>query len=135
MVPTDIADELFKFSCYPIHELEVLPVFIECLEWGDRFEESLVVYYIDNESSRMACVRGSGETHFATRLINDFVKLESQRQRKTWFGRCPSYSNPSDGASRLNLEWFKDKGASQTNLNWKRLKHHLGLDGETADRR
>ena len=135
MVLTGITDELFKLSCNPIHELEVLPVFIACLEWGDRFDESLVVYYIDNESPRMAYVRGSGETHFATHLINDFVKLESQRQHKTWFGRCPSYSNPSDEASRLNLEWFKDKGASQTNLNWERLKHHLGLDGETADRR
>ena len=135
VVPTDITEELFKLSCNPIHELEVLPVFIACLEWGDRFEGSLVVYYIDNESSRMAYVRGSGETHFATHLISDFVQLESQRQHKSWFGRCPSYSNPSDGASRLDLEWFKDKGASQTNLDWERLKHHLGLKGETGERR
>ena len=132
VVPEDITAELFKLSCNPIHELEVLPVFIACLEWGPRYEGALIVYYIDNESARMAFVKGSGETHFASHLINDFVCLEAQLQHKTWFGRCPSHSNPSDGASRLDLTWFEGKGASRTNLNWERLRHHLGLGGGDA---
>ena len=52
---------MFKLSCDPIHELEVLPVFIACLEWGRRFEGALIVYYIDNEPARMAYVKWSGE--------------------------------------------------------------------------
>ena len=75
-------------------------------------------YYIDNESARMAFVKGSGETHFASHLINDFVCLEAQLQHKTWFGRCPSHSNPSDGASRLDLTWFEGKGASRAASPW-----------------
>ena len=86
MVPTDITEELFKLSCNPVHEFEVLPVFIACPEWRDSFEGLLVVCYIDNESSRIAYVRGSGVTLFATHLISDFVKLESQRQHQ-WLVR------------------------------------------------
>jgi hypothetical protein len=93
------------------------------------------VYYIDNESAKMAFVKGSGETDFASHLIDDFVCLEAQMQHETWFRRCPSHSNPSDGASRLDLTWFEGKGASRTNLNWERLRHHLGLGEEMPERR
>ena len=119
----------------PIHELEVLPVLIACKEWGQHFSGSLVVYYVDNESARMAFVKGVGETAFASRMIHDFVCLESEMGHRVWFGRCPSYSNPSDSASRLDSVWFERRGVGQTVLDWERLRHHLGLDGVASDRR
>ena len=53
-VPEDITGLLFKASANPIHELEVLPVVVARIEWGERYSGALVVYYIDNESARMA---------------------------------------------------------------------------------
>eukprot|EP00435_Cladocopium_sp_Y103_P075258 s153_g55.t1 len=135
VVPFDILSEFFNVSCNPIHELEVLPVLIACLLWGKDFSKSLVVYYIDNESARMAYVKGCGETTFASAMIGDFVSLECEFQHRTWFGRCPSFSNPADGASRLDLSWFEGKGAHRTTVEWERLKHRLGLEGEQPDRR
>ena len=134
-VPADVLKEFFHVSKNPIHELEVLPVLIACMEWGRLFSGSLVVYYVDNESARMAFVKGAGETPFASRMIHDFVCLESEMGHRVWFGRCPSYSNPSDSASRLDTVWFREKGVSQTVLDWERLRHHLGLDGVASDRR
>ena len=131
-VPADLTDLLFKESANPIHELEVLPVVVACMEWGTLFSSALVVYYIDNESARMAFIRGSGETHVASILISEFVEQESACQHKTWFGRCPSSSNPADGASRLDLSWFERKFVEQTSINWERLRHLLGLRGELA---
>jgi hypothetical protein len=93
-VPGDVMEEFFGSSRNPIHELEILPVFTACLLWGALFKGALVVYYIDNESARMAFVKGNGETTFACRLVYDFVCLESEMQHRTWFGRCPSHSNP-----------------------------------------
>ena len=131
-VPDDVMLSFLRVSGNPIHELEVLPVYVACLLWGSRFRHSLIVYYIDNESARMAYVRGSGDTVFASKIIHDFVTLESEMQHKTWFGRCPSRSNPSDGASRLELSWFEERCIERTNICWELLRHHLGLIGETT---
>ena len=87
--------DFLQASQNPIHELEVLPVLIASKVWGKRYEGALIVYYIENESARMAYVRGSGETNFASCVISDFVLIESQLQHKSWFGRCPSASNPA----------------------------------------
>ena len=59
-VPPDILEDLFSRSQNPIHELELLPILVAALLWGEFFQQSQVVYYVDNESARMACIRGSG---------------------------------------------------------------------------
>ena len=134
-VPADVADFFFKDSANPIHELEVLPVLVACMEWGVWFSGALAVYYIDNERARMAFIRGNGETHIASVLISEFVELESAFQHKAWFGRCPSASNPADGASRMDLSWFEGKSSEQTSVDWEKLRHLLSIKGETAGRR
>ena len=63
IVSEDIAVELFKSSCNPIHELELMPVLIACSEWGPMYKGALIVCYLDDESARTALVKGSGETH------------------------------------------------------------------------
>ena len=135
LVPNFVLAEFFKCSKNPIHELEVLPVLAASDAWGHLFAKSLIVFYIDNESSRMAFVKGVGETQFASQMIHEFVCIEAEQQHRTWFGRCPSHSNPSDGASRLDTSWFTQRGVSQTVLDWERLRHRLGLGGEEPDRR
>ena len=113
----------------------MLPVLVACLLWGARFSGALIVYYIDHESARMAYIKGNGETSFASYMIGNFVELEAAWQHETWFGRCPSTSNPADGPSRLDLSWFEGKHAEQTSLNWEQLRHHLNIKGERPDRR
>ena len=134
-VPERIMSRFFEVSKNPIHELEVLPVVAACDMWGTWFAGALVVYYIDNESARMAFVKGIGETSFSSGLIHDFVCEEARLQHRVWFGRCPSHSNPSDSASRLDTTWFQQRGIGQTDICWERLQHRLGIDGEVADRR
>ena len=55
-------------------------------------------------------------------------------QHRTWFGRRPSHSNPSDGASRLITTWFEERGVGRTVIDWERLRHHLKLGGVEPDR-
>eukprot|EP00435_Cladocopium_sp_Y103_P022398 s2625_g5.t1 len=47
-VPFDILQQFFAASQNPIHELEVLPVFIACLLWDHHYAGAFVVYYIDH---------------------------------------------------------------------------------------
>ena len=126
-VPTAIMEDLFRRSKNPIHELEVLPVLIASLAWGHHFTCAQVVYYIDNESARMAYIRGPGETVRASLLVQSFVENEAAQQHRVWFGRVPSHSNPADAPSRLDHSHVLAKGASQTNIDWEKVSRHLGL--------
>ena len=126
-VPQRVMDALLATSQNPIHELEVMPILLAAELWGKTYEGSQVVYYIDNESARMAHIRGDGETLRAAQMIQAFVEIESTCQHRVWFGRVPSYSNPTDGPSRLNFLEVSKLGATRTSINWEMVMKHLEL--------
>ena len=68
-VPAWLMDLLLEEPANPIHELELLPVYLATSLWVSRISVFQVVWYIDNESARMAAIRGSGETTFASLFI------------------------------------------------------------------
>ena len=117
-VPPWMMDILLETSANPIHELELLPIYLAAFVWKQFLGLSQVVWYIDNESSRMAVVRGSGETRHAASIIDAFVRLECSSQIKSWFSRVPSHSNLADGVSRLCCELPRSLGAGQTTIEW-----------------
>ena len=127
-VPSFIMQDLLSRSQNPIHELEILPVVIAATLWGSLFSNPQVVYYIDNESARLAYVRGDGETLRASKLIQVFVEEEARLQHRVWFGRVPSFSNPADDPSRLKFDKVKKLGAMQTNIDWEKVAQHLELE-------
>ena len=120
-VPASLMEKLMARSKNPIHDLEVLPIFLAATLWGGVFKAGQVVYYVDNESARMAYIRGSGETPMSSAVISRFVILESQFQHKVWFARVPSHSNLADAPSRLDYDWVRRQGASQTSIDWERV--------------
>ena len=126
-VPPDILEDLFSRSQNPIHELELLPILVAALLWGEFFQQSQVVYYVDNESARMACIRGSGETLRAGEIVRSFVEVEARLQHRVWFGRVPSFSNPSDAPSRLDFQEVLGLGAVRTSVDWEMTRRHLSL--------
>ena len=126
-VPSAIMDDLLSRPANPIHELEVLPVLVAAALWGHLVARSQTVFYIDNESSRMAYIRGDGETLRSKSMIESFVDLEARLQLRIWFGRVPSYSNPADSPSRLCNDEVLSLGATETNIDWEQVKSHLGL--------
>ena len=95
--------------------------------WGELFKGSQVVFFIDNESARMAYIRGNGETLRAEQLVQSFVEQEAKLQHRIWFGRVPSHSNPSDAPSRLDFTEVNSLGAVGTSLDWETIRLHLGL--------
>jgi ribonuclease HI len=126
-VPSEILEDLFSRSQNPIHELELLPILVAALLWGEFFQQSQVVYYVDNESARMACIRGSGETLRAGEIVQSFVEVEAKLQHRVWFGRVPSFSNPSDAPSRLDFQEVLGLGAVRTSVDWEMTRGHLSL--------
>ena len=117
-VPSWMMDKLLAKSANPIHELEILPVHLAACLWRRYINFAQVVWYIDNESSRIAFIRGSGETQYASVFIEAFVQIECNSQVKSWFSRVPSHSNPADGVSRLSCDLPLSLGAEQTTVEW-----------------
>ena len=125
--PSAIMDDFLSASKNPIHELELLPVLVASLVWGEMFAGAQVVFYIDNESARMAYIRGSGETLRGAGIIQTFVERESSLQHRVWFGRVPSFSNPADAPSRMDCGALLKGGSIRTSICWETVRYHLGL--------
>ena len=85
-VPSDVMAEFLEISQNPTHELEVLPVLIACKVCGKRCEGALIVHYMDNESVRMAHVRGSGET-MKKAAYATFAETSSQTLSQTTYNQ------------------------------------------------
>ena len=134
-IEEDFMSELLEGSRNPIHELEILPVTISAWQWAEKLRGSPVIFYIDNESAKMAFIRGSGETKWARVFLQEFVQLESDLELKTWFSRVPSFSNLSDDASRLCFENLLARGVTQTSVDWERVIDRLGWKQGDSGRR
>ena len=131
-VPLWMMEKLLERSANPIHELELLPICLAAMLWKKHLGFSQVVWYVDNESSRMAAIRGSGETIHASSIVEAFVNTESSSQIKSWFSRVPSHSNPADGVSRLSCDLPLSLGAEQTTFEWERYRGLVELEGSGA---
>ena len=116
---------LLQASNNPIHELEVMPVLVSLMIWAGWVSCAPLVHYIDNESSRMALIKGYGETSNSAKLIKAYVNCEADTQVKTWFARVPSFSNVGDGPSRSDVDLVQKLGAVQTNVDWERIAEIL----------
>ena len=112
--------------------LKFLPILLAAMLWSVYLAKAQTVWYIDNESARMAMIRDTGETEFASRFISGFVSLECSEQVKSWFARVPSFSNIADGASRLECQQLLSLGVVQTTLRWESFEGLVDGKGSAA---
>ena len=117
-VPDGIMSVLLKFSSHPIHELEMIPVLISFFLWQHLFGGGQVVHYIDNESVRLALLRGSGETEVARKVAAKIMDAEFTSGSKSWYARVASESNIADAPSRLDFSLLNSLGSSQFEVGW-----------------
>ena len=109
---------LLQHSSHPVHELEVLPVLISFHIWSHILRGSQVLHYTDNDSCRFALMKGVGETFVARRLVASIMDREYALQTKSWYGRVPSHSNPSDDPSRGSFDALVARGSQLTGIPW-----------------
>eukprot|EP00971_Amphidinium_carterae_P104986 2078850-Amphidinium_carterae.1 len=59
-----------------------------------------VLVFIDNDSTRFACIRGYSDSEASNEMLKALALLEARFPARIFFARVPSWSNPADGASR-----------------------------------
>ena len=124
-LPLDLQQSFYLKSKHPIYEVELLPVFVSTLMWGDLLSRSQVVYYLDNDAAKTGFVKGSGATEMANVIINGFCHREALLQLKTWFSRVPTHSNVGDAPSRLDFSLLDALGCARCEVPWQDICQHI----------
>ena len=124
--PSDLMGLLLKRSKNPIYELEVMPVLVAILLWGQQFSGSQVCWYLDNEASRSAYLKAYGATEVADGLVAAFTEAEMALQITSWFARVPSSSNLADAPSRGEDSKLRDRGAAKVTIRWQEVRETIG---------
>lgn len=124
-IPSNIMDLLLEHSKHPIHEIEIIPVLLSFELWGPTVAHSQVVHYLDNESGRMALLKGVGETPSARLLIHSVMGAETSFQTKSWYARVPSASNIADDPSRLQFDYLVSCGSTACEVVWSVVESYL----------
>ena len=124
-LPLDLQEFFYQESKHPIYEVELLPVLISLLLWGEQFSCSQVVYYLDNEAAKAGLIRGAGATNLANAIIGNFCKTEAELQLKTWFSRVPTHSNLRDGPSQNDFSVVLALGCTKLEIPWSKVSGFL----------
>ena len=84
-----------------IGQAEIFPLLIARLTWGERLAGRRVIYFVDNESARIGLVRAYSPVLPSLSIILSCLHWDYAHNSQGWYARVPSYSNISDGPSRL----------------------------------
>ena len=96
----------------------MIPVLIALRLWSDLLKGCQLVHYIDNESVRLALLRGRGETTVAGYVADDIMMAEHSLGTRSWYARVASTSNIADGPSRGDFELLTKLGSTYFEIDW-----------------
>ena len=121
VAPDWVMKGLLLHSKHPIHELEMIPILISFHLWGRLFSGAQVVHYVDNESVRLALLKGSGETPTARKVADEIMNAEYALQTKSWYARVASTSNIADEPSRGDTNRLTHLGSIPHEVEWEQV--------------
>ena len=125
VVPGKLMDRFLEQTKHPIFELELLPVWCALFTWSGFLQNSLAVFYLDNEGAKAALINGATSTENGRLIIQQFVLKELQIQMRVWFSRVPTSSNLADAPSRLECEELDSLGVIRNRIDWEAVQIKL----------
>ena len=85
-----------------IGQAELFPVLLAKLTWAERLEGRRVIYFLDNESARLALVRAYSPVLASLQIVMQCLSWDFAHHSDSWYARVSSVANISDGPSRLS---------------------------------
>ena len=86
-----------------IGQAELYPLLIARLTWARYLANRKVVYFVDNESARLAMVKSYSPVLPSLQIIVDTLGWDHKNNSIAWFARVPTQSNIADEPSRLTV--------------------------------
>lgn len=87
-----------------IGQAEIFPVLVARLTWSRRLQGRRVLYFIDNDSARLALIKSYSPVLSSLRIISDCTVWDCRHDCTSWYARVPTEANCADGPSRLQSE-------------------------------
>ena len=94
-----------------IGQVEILPVVVAKEIWSKEISSRKVIYFIDNDSARLALIKGYSPVLQSLKLIMQAAKFDASNMSASWYARVPTSSNPADAPSRMCAVELHKKGA------------------------
>ena len=85
-----------------IGQAEILPVLVARWTWASEISGKRVIYFIDNESARLALVKAYSPVLPSLKLVMESLKWDQDFNSQAWYARVPTFSNIADGPSRFD---------------------------------
>ena len=87
-------------SANPIHQLEILPVWLANRLWSVQLKQRCGLTFVDNDGAKASLVSGYSHNQLSVRIVNGIGDQCIQMSAYPWYDRVPSPSNPADSPSR-----------------------------------
>jgi len=87
-----------------IGQAELFPALVARLTWGSALENRRVIFFIDNESARIALARAYSPVLPSLNLVMQCLWWDFEHRVHAWYARVPTDCNIADGPSRMDPE-------------------------------
>ena len=113
-IPSSLADtwKSKEDQSQVIGQAELYPLLIARLTWSESLAGRKVLYFVDNESARLAMVKAYSPVLASLKLICQALAWDYSNESSAWFARVPTASNIADAPSRMVLsKLLREMGA------------------------
>ena len=84
-----------------IGQAELLPILVAKTIWEPFIRNKKVIYFIDNDSARLAMIKGYSPVLASLKIIMSCAYRDSLCRSVPWYARVPTKSNVADEPSRM----------------------------------
>ena len=99
-----------------IHQIELLPMVMACVVFGEDIKGRAVMFHIDDSAAQSALINAGSSNQFSSAIVYTYLELEQHLQLRPWFARVGTYSNIADGPSRADYALVESLGADVTTV-------------------
>ena len=112
VVPQKLIDD-WKSSAEQVQvigQAELFPVLVAKLTWASRLRGRRCIFFLDNESARLALVKAYSPVLASLRIVVDIVMWDYSNRLDSWYARVPTCANISDCVSRMSTKELDSLG-------------------------
>ena len=84
-----------------IGQAEIFPVLVAKLTWSKYLEGRRVIFFIDNESAKIALIRAYSPVLASLKLVMECSAWDYHNNCSSWYTRVPTCCNVADDPSRM----------------------------------
>ena len=99
-----------------IFEAELLALWAAVKIWHERFKNSMLVVYVDNDALRGAYAASTTRAGFVGKLLESLNLIEEEFNIHVWVARVPTKCNIADSPSRFECEHLEMCNATKRHI-------------------